>query len=292
MIDPWPPGGGVDIMGRIVASVGREVLGQPLIMKYVAGAAGVRGAGEIARSKPDGYTVGLLGFGAIVNQAVADPESATYKKDDFVFLAQISASPCILVANPKAPFKTLKEMIGYAKANPGKIVYSSSGRFGFVHSAFARLISATSLQKKMVHLPAKGGAEAVKECLGGHTMVTGGTPSVTGPHIRAGLFIPLAVYDTKRWAELPQVPTIKEALGIDITPTTFWVAVCVPKSTPADRIRFLRQGYKKILATESVVKMAKRIGDPISYLTGPDMQEKWDQEWSEANQLLDVLLEK
>jgi len=292
MIDPWPPGGGVDIVGRIVASVGAEVLGQPLIMKYVAGAAGVRGAGEITTAKPDGYTIILVAFGAIVNQAVADPQSATYKKEDFVFLSQISASPCVLVANPKAPFKDLKGLVSYVKANPGKIVYSSSGRFGFVHSAFARLIGATGLQGKMIHLPAKGGAGAAKECLGGHTMVTGGTPGVTAPHIRAGSFIPLAVCDTTRWPDLPEVPTLKEALGLDITPTTLWVAPAVPNKTPADRIAFLRARFKTIPETPSVQKLASRTGDQIVYLSGPEMQEKWNKEWSEASQLLTILLEK
>jgi tripartite-type tricarboxylate transporter receptor subunit TctC len=292
MIDPWPPGGGVDIVGRIVASVGAEILGQPLIMKYVSGAAGVRGAGEIVTAKPDGYTIILVAFGAIVNQAVADPKSTAYKKDDFVFLSQISASPCVLVANPKAPFKDLKGMVSYVKANPGKIVYSSSGRFGFVHSAFARLIGATGLEGKMIHLPAKGGAGAAKECLGGHTMVTGGTPGVTAPHIRAGSLIPLAVCDTQRWPDLPDVPTLKEALGMDITPTTLWVAPAVPKETPADRVAFLREGFKKILATPSVKKLATRTGDRIVYLSGQEMQEKWNTEWAEANKLLKILLEK
>lgn len=292
MIDPWPPGGGVDIAGRMLTSVATEYLGQPLIMKYIAGAAGVRGAEAISRAKPDGYTIGLIAFGAIVNQPVSQPETATFGKDDFVFIAQIVASPCVYVANPKAPFKTLPEMIKYVKENPGKIVYSSSGRFGYVHSAFARLIKVAGLEGKMVHLPTKGGAAAVKECLGGHTMVTGGTPGVVTPHIKGGTLISMAICDNERWPTLSEVPTVKEVLGKDITPTALWTAACVPKGTPADRIQFLREGFAKMAQDKSVVKMAERTGDRIIYLSGPDMQNKWETEWKEAKELIPILMEK
>ena len=291
LVDPWPPGGGGDIAGRMVASVAAEYLGQPLIMKYVTGAAGIRGAEYVSRAKPDGYTIGIMGMGAMVNQNVAYPERAAFGKDGFIFIAQMVASPCVLVANPKAPFKTLPEMIKYVKANPGKIVYSSSGRFGYVHTAFARLIQAEGLQGKMVHLPTKGGAGAVKECLGGHTMATGGTPGVTGPHIRGGTLIPLAVSDTKRWPTLPDVPTIKEVLGKDISPTTLWLSPAVPKGTPADRVQFLRDGFTKILHSKSVVKLGIRTGDRIMYLSGEDMQKKWEGEWKDAKNLIPILKE-
>ncbi len=291
LVDPWPPGGGGDIAGRMVASVAAEFLGQPLIMKYVTGAAGIRGAEFVSRAKPDGYTIGIMGMGAMVNQNVAYPERAAFGKDGFIFIAQMVASPCVLVANPKAPFKTLPEMIKYVKANPGKIVYSSSGRFGYVHTAFARLIQAEGLQGKMVHLPTKGGAGAVKECLGGHTMATGGTPGVTGPHIRGGTLIPLALSDTKRWPTLPNVPTVKEVLGRDISPTTLWLSPAVPKGTPADRVQFLRDGFNKILHNKSVVKLGQRTGDLIRYLSGPDMQKKWEGEWRDAKSLITILKE-
>ena len=292
MIDPWPPGGGVDIIGRILASVATEHLGQPLVMKYISGAAGVRGAEEGSLATPDGYTITLIGFGAIVTQTVSMPEKATFGKDDFVFIAQASTSPCVLVANPKAPFKTIKELIAYVKKNPGKIVYSSSGRFGFVHSAVGRLIKAAGIEGTMIHLPTKGGAAAAKELLGGHTMLSGGTVSLLEPHIRAGSVVPLAICDTKRNPLIPDVPTIKEASGFDISPTTLWVAPAVPKGTPADRVEFLRKGFKKILEDKSVIKLAARTGDQISYLSGPDMQKKWEQEFSEAGALSSILLEK
>jgi tripartite-type tricarboxylate transporter receptor subunit TctC len=291
-IDPWPPGGGVDIVGRMLGSVAAEYLGQPLILKYISGAAGVRGAEAVSRAKPDGYTIGLFTMGAIINTPTSQPETAPFGKDSFVWIAQFTASPCVLVAHPKAPFKTLPEMIKYVKANPGKIVYSSSGRFGFVHVAFARLIQAEGLKGKMVHLPTKGGAGAVKEALGGHTMATGGTPGVTSPHIRGGTLIPMAVCDTKRWPTLPDIPTLKEVLGKDITPTKLWVSACVPKGTPKDRIQFLREGFAKMAQNKSVVKMAIRIGDRIEYLSGPDMQKKWENEWKEAKGLLPILMEK
>ncbi len=179
----------------------------------------------------------------------------------------------------------------YVKANRGKIVYSSSGRFGYVHTAFARLIQAEGLQGKMVHLPTKGGAGAVKECLGGHTMATGGTPGVTGPHIRGGTLIPQAVSDTKRWPTLPNVPTIKEVLGKDVSPTTLWLSPAVPKGTPADRVQFLRDGFNKILHNKSVVKLGIRTGDRIIYLSGTDMQKKWEGEWRDASKLIKVLKE-
>ena len=292
MIDPWPPGGGVDIVGRVLASVAAEYLGQPLIMKYISGAAGVRGAEAVSRAKPDGYTIGLIAQGAIVNQSVSSPERASFGKDDFVFLAQVTATPCVLVANPKAPFKTLPEMVEYVKKNPGKIVYSSSGRFGFVHTAFARLQKATGIQGKMVHLPTKGGAAALKECLGGHTMATGATVAVCTPHIKGGTVIPLAICDTERWPTLPEVPTVKEVLGMDVTPTQLWIAPAVPKGTPAERVEFLRDGFGKICKDQSALKLAERAGDKIVYMDALAFQKKWDNEWKEGKEMSSILLEK
>lgn len=291
LVDPWPPGGGGDLAGRMVASVAAEFLGQPLIMKYVTGAAGIRGTEYTSRSKPDGYTIGIVGMGAAVNQNVAYPENATFGKDSLIFIAQMVASPCVLVASPKAPFKTLPEMVKYVKANPGKVVYSSSGRFGYVHTAVARLIQAEGLEGKMIHLPTKGGAAAVKECLGGHTMVTGGTPGVTGPHIRGGTLIPLGLCDTERWPMLKEVPTLKEVLGKDINPTTLWLSTAVPKGTPPEIVEFLRDGFTKILNNKSVVRLGQRTGDLIRYLSGPDMQKKWEGEWKDAAVLIPVLKE-
>ena len=292
VIDPWPPGGAVDIASRILASVAAEYLGQPLIMKYIAGAAGVRGAEAISRAKPDGYTVGLIAFGAITNQTVSQPERATFGKDNFVWIAQSSASPVVYVANPKAPFKTLPEMVRYVKKNPGKIVFSSSGRFGVIHVAYARLQKLTGTEGTMVHLPTKGGAGAVKECLGGHTMITGGLPGVVMPHIKAGTLIPLGVCDKQRWPTLPDIPTVKEVLGKDITPTNLWVSTCVPKGTPADRVKYLREGFKKICQDKSVVKLATYTGDMIIYMDGPEFQKKFEAEWEEAKGLVSILLEK
>ena len=292
MIDPWPPGGGVDIVGRVLASVAAEYLGQPLIMKYISGAAGVRGAEALSRANPDGYTIGLIAQGAIVNQTVSSPERASFGKDDFVFLAQATATPCVLVANPKAPFKTLPEMVEYVKKNPGKIVYSSSGRFGFVHTAMARLQKATGIQGKMVHLPTKGGAAALKECLGGHTMATGATVAVCTPHIKGGTVIPLAICDTERWPTLPEVPTVKEVLGMDVTPTQLWIAPAVPKGTPADRVQFLREGFGKICKDKSVLKLAERAGDTIVYMDALAFQKKWDNEWKEGKEMSSIMLEK
>lgn len=292
MIDPWPPGGSADIVGRILASVAQEYLGQPLVMKYRAGAAGVRGSEAVSRADADGYTMGILGFGAIINQVVAYPKRAPYKKDDFVFICQMSSNPCVLVANEEAPFKTLKEMIKYVKANPSKVVYSTSGRFGFVHTGFARLIKAAGLEGKMLHLPTKGGAGAAKECLGGHSMVTGGTTGVVLPHIASGSFVPLAVCLDKRMPELPKVPTVSELLGVKVGPTTFWTALCVPKGTPSDRVKLLRVKFAEVLKDKSVIKLFKRTGARLVCLTGEQMQKKWDDEWKSGKELVSVLLEK
>ena len=292
MIDPWPPGGGADLIGRVAASVSTEYMGQPLIMKYVAGAAGLRGAEAVSRSDADGYTIGLIGQGAIANQTVTMGDKATFKKDDFIFLCQMTANPCLLVANAKAPFKTLPEMIEYVNAHPGEVVFSSSGRFGFVHTAYARLMEAADIRGKMTHLPTSGGAAATKECLGGRSMVTGNPPGVLSAHIEAGTLIPLAICDTKRAAAFPNVPTVKEALGVDVTPTEFWVSPAVPKGTPPERVQFLREQFAKICTDKSVVKMAERMDNPINYVSGEDFQKKWDNEWVEAARLADVFMDK
>ena len=292
MIDPWSPGGGCDIMGRILASVAAENLGQPIIMKYITGGSGVRGAEALTRANADGYTTATIAYGAIINQTVSQPDKAHFGKDDFVWVCQVSAGPCVLVANPKAPFKTIPEMVEYVKKNPGKIIYSSSGRFGFVHTAWARLIRAMGIEGKMIHLPTRGGGPAMKECLGGHALVTGGTPAVSSQHIQAGTVIPLGTSDDERWPLLKQIPTVKEVIGKEISPTTLWIAIAVPKGTPPDRVEFLREGFKKIMDTQSVQRLMARTGDVPKYMSGPDFQKKFDREWAEGKDMASLLLEK
>ena len=291
LIVGYSAGGITDGIARTLIETVKEVLGVPVVVLNKPGAGTAIAIETVKNSKPDGYTIGIVGMGAAVNQNVAYPENATFGKDSLIFIAQMVASPCVLVASPKAPFKTLPEMVKYVKANPGKVVYSSSGRFGFVHTAVTRLIQAEGLEGKMIHLPTKGGAAAVKECLGGHTMLTGGTPGVTGPHIRGGTLIPLGLCDNERWPMLKEVPTLKEVLGKDISPTTLWLSTAVPKGTPADRVQFLRDGFNKILHNKSVVRIGQRTGDLIRYLSGPDMQKKWEGEWKDAAVLIPVLKE-
>lgn len=284
MIDPWPPGGSADLTGRLAASVASEYLKQPISMKYEAGAAGMRGAEALSRADADGYTVGLIGQGAIINQT-ANMQKAPFGKDDFEFIGQMTALPCLLVAKADAPFKSLNEMVAYIKAHPKEIVYSSSGRYGFVHTAIVRVLAAADAKNTMIHLPTKGGAAATTELLGGRSQVSGNPVSVLAPHIKAGTIIPLAICDTERHPDLPDVPTVSEVLGVDVTPTEFWIAPAVPKGTPPERLKYLRDKFAEISKDPSVNKMAAKMGNPIRYISGEDFQKKWDKEWKEAKEL-------
>jgi tripartite-type tricarboxylate transporter receptor subunit TctC len=245
-----------------------------VVLENKAGAAGAVGAQYVAAAKPDGYTllshiVSISGFAAVDKLFDRHPK---FTNADFIPLARIVADPIVLIASKDSPYKTLKDLVADAKANPNKVIYSSSGLYGASHIPtvlFAR--SAGNLE--MRHLPTNGGGPAVTAVLGGNVNFFMSPTSIALPHIRAGKVQPLAVSSAKRTKSLPDVPTFKE-LGYDLE-YYFWVGIFAPKGTAGPIVNTLREGLNKAAHSKQFLDTLENLGQELAYMDQPEFAAFW-----------------
>ena len=235
LIVGFAPGGGTDIIGRILAQRLTERWGQPVVVENKLGASGNIAAEMVAKSAPDGYTL-LMAFSSHASNAALSKLSFDIKKD-FSAITLVGSGPALILANPKLPAKNLAELIAYAKAHPGGIKYGSSGVGGPVHLAGELMQHLTGIE--MVHVPYKGIALAMTAILAGDIQITYATPISAYQHLKSGRLVALAVAGPSRFPTLPEVPTTAEA-GLPGYIIDFWYAVIGPAGMPAalvDRIQ-------------------------------------------------------
>jgi tripartite-type tricarboxylate transporter receptor subunit TctC len=250
-----PPRGTTDILARIVGQGLSVEFGQSVVIENRAGAGGNIGGQVAAKAAPDGYT---LFMGTVGTQAI---NASLYKKmpfdpiKDFAPITRVANVPNLLVANPAQPFKSVAELIAYAKANPGKVNFASSGNGTSIH--LSGELFKTMAKVQMVHVPYKGSAPAVTDLMGNQVgIMFDNLPSVI-QHVRSGKLRPLAVTTAKRSPELPDVPTIAES-GLPGYEATSWFGLLAPAGTPAAVIGKLNSAIVKVLAQPDV---RKRISD-------------------------------
>ena len=224
MVSPFPPGGVSDTITRPLDAALEAVFKQPVVLENKAGAAGAVGAQYVAAAKPDGYTllthiVSISGFAAVDKLFDRTPK---FTNSDFIPLARIVADPIVMIVNKDLPYKAVKDLVADAKANPDKLIYSSSGLYGASHIPTV-LFAKSAGDLHMRHLPTNGGGPAVTAVLGGNVNFFMSPTSIALPHIRAGKVNALAVSSAKRAKSLPDVPTFKE-LGYDLE-YYFWVGI-------------------------------------------------------------------
>ena len=275
IINAFPPGGANDIVTRPLAAAMEPILKQPVVVETKAGAAGQVGAQFVAAAKPDGYTLlshntGISGY-AEVDKLFGRPPKVT--RADFIPLARLVAEPILLLVNDQQPYKTLQEFIDAAKANPGKLVFSSGGLYGASHLPLAYLEKATG-PLKLPHLPTSGGGPAITAILGNNAQVTTQSVSATLPHIKAGKLRPLAVFSATRSKLLADVPTLKE-IGYDVE-YYLWVGIFAPKGTPPAIVDTLRAAIGKAVQSDQFKATLANVGQELDYLDGPDFQKFWD----------------
>ena len=255
IIVPFAAGGTTDILARIVGQALNTELGQSVIIDNRAGAGGNIGGALAAKAQPDGYT---LFMGTVGTHAI---NGALYKKmpfnpiKDFAPLTRVATVPNLLVANPNQPFKTVKELITYAKAHPGKINYGSSGNGSSIHLSGDLFKSMAKVD--MVHVPYKGSAPAVTDLLGNQIGIMFDNMPSAIQHVRAGKLVPIAVTTAKRSPELPDVPTIAEA-GVPGYEATSWFGMFAVAGTPKPVLDKLHTALAKVLKQPDV---QKKIGE-------------------------------
>jgi tripartite-type tricarboxylate transporter receptor subunit TctC len=276
MIVPFPPGGVADITGRPLAAMMEKSLKQPVVIVNRTGAGGALGMSQVAKSAPDGYTI-LMGLSSISIFPVSDRingKQPAYEMKDFAPIALISSDPTVLVVRAESPYKTLKDFVDAAKANPGKINYSSSGVYGTLHVAMEIFANAAGI--KLFHVPYGGGGPAVNALLGGQVEALASGPAAAIGQIKGGKMRALAAWSDKRLALMPDLPTFKE-LGYDAE-FYIWAGVFAPAATPQPILARLREAVRAAVNDPDFKAAMDKVGTPISYLDAPEFQKFWDHD--------------
>jgi tripartite-type tricarboxylate transporter receptor subunit TctC len=249
LVSPFPPGGSVSLVARIVAEKMGETLGQSIVVENRGGAGGTIGARSVAKSAPDGYTL-LLGYtGTLAIGPSMYPNAGFDSRKDFAPVGRIGTAPTLLVVHPSLPVHSVAELVAYAKANPGKLNFGSAG-IGTVGHLAGELM-ATMAGLKLVHVPYKGTGPAITDLLGGHIPMMF-TPIPTA-HAQAtsGLLRALAVTSAERSSLLPDLPTVAES-GLPGYEAALRYGLVAPAGTPRAVIERLNKELRVALAAEDV----------------------------------------
>ncbi|HEX9391913.1 MAG TPA: tripartite tricarboxylate transporter substrate binding protein [Usitatibacteraceae bacterium] len=260
IIAPVQPGGGVDLVARLVADRLGKVLGQSIIVDNQSGGGGIVGSQSTARAAPDGYTlmVGYVGTHG-TNPALRKLPYDAIK--DFTPIAMVGGTPNIMVVNPNVPAKTLKEFIAYAKANPNKISYGSSGQGTLTHLVMEQLKEETGID--VAHVPYRGIGPALTDLLGGQTQISAPGLAAALPHIKVGKLRPLAITGATRHPLMPDVPTLAE-LGYKGFDGVQWYGIVGPAKMPPALVKRLNTEINKlIIAPELKEKLAGEALEPM-----------------------------
>ena len=255
----FAPGGGTDIVGRIVFQKVGEQLGQQFVVENRAGAAGMIGAEYVAKSPPDGYTLMVYTQTMIVNAHVYSKTPYDALKS-FVGITPLTRLVSMLAVHPSMPVRTTKDLIALAKARPGEIAYGSSGVGGVQHLATSLFASMTGL--KLNHVPFKGGAPAVVALMGGEVQATITPIPEIVSHVKSGRVRAIAVSSAKRTAQFPDIPSIGETVkGYDYSS---WFGAFAPAGTPRIIIDRLNAEIRKAMADPAVAaNLASQTLDPM-----------------------------
>lgn len=238
LVVPFPAGGALDIVARALAEEMRKQLGQTVVVDNRAGAGGTVGSGLVARAAPDGYTLLL---GSVATHAIAPGVYRNLSYDalkDFAPITQVTASPLLLASSATLNVKTLPELLAAARAQPGKLNYGSTGNGTAVHLAGAMLQSAARLD--VVHVPYKGGPQAVNALITGEAAFMVVNVELVLPQVLGGKARALAVTGSRRLAALPDVPTMGEA-GVSGVDASTWFGLFAPAGTPKEVVDRLQR---------------------------------------------------
>lgn len=269
MVVPFGAGGSTDIVGRIAAEALSKNLGVPVVVDNRAGAGGTSGTQAAAGMKPDGYSITVATtsthvVGPLTIQAVKyDPVK------DFEHIGMIAETPYVLVISPKLAVNSVKELIEFAKKNPGKLNYGSAGEGSTTHLAGLMFLNATGVQ--MEHIPYKSNADSTKAVMGDEVQVLFGSMPAVLAQIKAGAIKALAVGTATRSPELPNVPTMQEA-GVAGYRASLWLGLAAPAKTPANVIATLNAALNKALDNPEVGKQLSANGADASKMSPADFR--------------------
>jgi tripartite-type tricarboxylate transporter receptor subunit TctC len=274
LICPWPAGGSTDAVMRALAESAAKTLGQQIVIDNKPGAGGMLGANELVNARPDGYTLSQLPHGVFRIPHMQKVQFDTLK--DFTWIICLTGYTFGIVVPADSPIKSIKDLVDYAKANPGKFSYGSTGAGTSPHLAVEEFAQRAGI--KLNHIPFKGNAENMQAILGGHTMAAS---DATGwaPHVESGKLRLLATYGSKRTKRWPNVPTLDELGYKTVSDSPF--GVCGPKGMDPAVARTIHDAFRKTLDDPAVIATFDKYDQTVIYMDTPTYT-KWARETFEA----------
>ena len=286
IINPYPPGGSVDITARILAQKLSDNTGHQFIVENRGGAGGNIGADAVAKSEPDGYTLLFTAPPPLaINQTLYTKGLPFDPAKDFVPIGTFALTPIVLMVHPGIPAKNVQELIAYAKANPGKVHFGSAGIGTTPHLSGELFKSMAKVE--IVHVPYRGTGPAMNDLIGGHIqmffdLLPASLPQINGSKVRA-----LANAGAKRPAALPDLPTVAEQ-GLPGFDSASWVALAAPAKTPPPVVAKLREEVGKVLVAPDIVARIRELGSEPGTVNEKDVRAFLDAEtkkWAEVIRL-------
>ena len=265
LIIPFIPGGGTDLIGRLVASKLSERLGSQIVIENIGGAGTIIGTERVAKSAPDGYTLLFVDPSFMIQPGLQKLPYDPVKS--FAKIALVTNGPSAMVVHPSVPVKSVKELIALAKQKPGQLIFGTAGLGSSAHLGTELFQMMAHIQIMMVHY--KGGGGALIDALGGHNHAVIGSVVSLKPHIESGKLRGLGTTGTRRSAALPQIPTIAEA-GLPQFEVNQYRGLLAPAGTPAPIVDRLNDELKFILASDDFKNLLLRDGSEPDYRSPAD----------------------
>jgi len=278
---PYPPGGGTDIIARIVAQKLSGNLGQQVIVDNRGGAGGTIGTDIVAKSAPDGYTILMAPTSHAINPSIY--RSLPYNTlKDFAPITLAASATIVLAVHPSLPVKSVKELVALAKSKPGQLTFGSAGNGTVFHLATELFKRQAGIE--MVHVPFKGGGPTIANLVGGQVSLALETMLALTPHIKAQRVRSLAITSAQRSSVMPELPTVSE-LGFPDIVAENWYGIYVRAGTPQDIVTKLNTEFVKILRTQEIKERFQSQGtEVVGGTTGElaDYLQKEMRKWSKT----------
>lgn len=285
LVVPFTAGGITDSLARVTGERVTQLIGQPIVVDNRAGAGGNIGVMAVSQSEPDGYTILLGTQGTQVTNQYLYKGMKNKPDADFTAVQGLLAIPNLIVANATRPYKTMADLVEYAKRNPGIVTYSSAGVGTGTHLA-AELFQ-TVAGVKFRHVPYKGSAGAIGDLVAGNVDVSFDYPVSTISHIKSGRLVPLAITGQKRIPALPEVPTLGET-GFAKATSESWLGIFVPRKTPPAVAKKIETAFARAIEDEAVRTKLSAFGGIPLQLSGAQFEDFVNSERKKWKQVVDV----
>jgi tripartite-type tricarboxylate transporter receptor subunit TctC len=244
IVVPFAPGGGPDVLGRMIGQQLSIRLGKPIVVENKRGAGSMLGAGHVAKATPDGHTILLATNSAIAVAPILYKAPLFNSMNDFVPLSMVSGSPMFLAVNPKGPVQSVKDLIAFAKKKPKQLSFSTSGPGSTAHIFMELFMQKAGVE--LLHVPYPGSASGLNDVIAGHVHMSFTDPNLAVEMSKSGLVRLIGISTSVRHPAIPDVPTISEA-GVSDFNSLAWVAMVAPAQTPSDIVQTLHREISEIV---------------------------------------------